>query len=263
VLPTAPPAQRRRSASADEAAALTRALGGRARLGVHDTAALLDPRGHRFQRLEWLGDSLLDHITAHHRLLAAGSSAPCCAGRSHADLVSDDDLAATVRGSGVLALLDWEPSPHRQADLVEACVAAAWLAGGWPDAVAVSATLVHGAFAADLRPLLHGNDPELPEPACSSVTFRRAATLGSYVLEAAASLHLVAVDPGDEGRLSTRRRPLLAGRRLLGRSGRGPGACRTGALDHRVDHVQAEVGLVQLRGGAARAVTVAQALLRG
>jgi hypothetical protein len=254
---TMPPPQRRRAASADEAAALARALGLRAPLRVHDAAALLDPRGHRFQRLEWLGDSLLDHVTAHHRVVVGRD---CCAGRSHAGLVSDHELAAAVSGAGLLDLLDWEPSEHRQADLVEACVAAAWLAGGWDAAVTAAATLVHAPFAADREQLLSGGARHRVAPLCTSGEFRRAATLGSYVLEAAASVHLVAVDPGDEGVLSDRRRPLLAGRRLL----RGVDArhgCATAPAEHRVDHLQAEVGLVQLRDGAVASLAAGQALL--
>lgn len=257
---TAPPPQRRRAASADEVIALGHALRTSAPLRPADVAALLDPRGHRFQRLEWLGDSLLDHVTAHHRLLAAERAAPCCAGRSHAGLVSDRELAATVDGSGVLDLLDWEPSEHRQADLVEACVAAAWLAGGWADALAAAATLVHDPFALDRDLLLHGA-PHRADPECSSEDFRRAATLGSFTLEAAASVHLVAVDPGDEGELTARRHPMLAGRRLLRESGvRVP--CPAVGADHHVDHIQAVVGMTQLRSGAVAAVAAAAGLLR-
>ncbi|WP_143425099.1 hypothetical protein [Geodermatophilus pulveris] len=255
------PAVRRGPATHDEAWALTRALGGRARLDLVDTAALLDPRGRHFQRLEWLGDSLLDHVTAHHRLLASARGAGCCSGRTHADLVSDDDLCAAVRGSGVLELLDWTPSAHRQADLVEACVAAAWLVGGWPDAAAAASRLVHPSFAAEAATLIEGSHPHLAEPPCSSELFRGAATLGSYVLEAAASLDLVARHPGDEGDLTARRHLLLAGGRLLPHARRPSGSCRSRGRRHLVDHVQASVGLEQLRAGADRAVAVARQLL--
>jgi hypothetical protein len=253
-----PPPQRRRSASAEEAVALARVLGLRGPLRVADAAALLDPRGHRFQRLEWLGDSLLDHVTALHRVLVPGRD--CCAGRTHAGLVSDRELAASVAGAGVLDLLDWRPSEHRQADLVEACVAAAWLAGGWDAAVSAAATLVHTPFAVDREQLLSGGARHRVAPPCSSGEFRRAATLGSYILEAAASVHLVAVDPGDEGVLTDRRRPLLTGRRLL-RSADERRSCGTASAEHRVDHLQAEVGLVQLRDGAVASLAAANVLL--
>ncbi|WP_040339569.1 hypothetical protein [Candidatus Blastococcus massiliensis] len=257
---TVPPPHRRRAASPDEALALARALGTTAPLRRSDVAALLDPRGHRFQRLEWLGDSLLDHVTAHHRVLVVEDGGECCAGRSHAGLVSDRDLAASVEDAGVLHLLDWRPGVRRRADLVEACVAAAWLAGGWADALAAAATLVHAAFARDRDRLLRGGAPHRPEPPCSSDDFRRAATLGSFTLEAAASVHLVAVDAGDEGELSARRHPLLAGRRLVREAGVRP-PCGPTSSGHHLDHVQALVGMAQLRDGAVAAVATASGVL--
>jgi hypothetical protein len=73
-------------------------------------------------------------------------------------------------------------------------------------------------------------------------------------------VHLVAVDPGDEGVLSDRRRPLLAGRRLL-RGADVRHGCATAPAEHRVDHLQAEVGLVQLRDGVVASLAAGQALL--
>jgi hypothetical protein len=260
VRTTSPPPVRRRGASTDEVAAVSAALGLRTSLWPDDAAALLDPRGDRFQRLEWLGDSVLDHLTAHHRALGDLRSAGCCTGRTQQQLVSDRALAHSVTVAGLVTLLDWAPSAHRRADLVEASVAAAWLAGGWHAALEAAAALVHGPFVADADALLLGADPGLAAPACASRAFRRLAHLGSYVLEGAAAAFLYTADPGDEGDLTRRRHPLLAGRRLVRTASPGP-SCGTPDVAHRVDHVQASVGLEQLRAGADRAADLAQRIL--
>lgn len=67
-----------------------------------DAAALLDPRGRHFQRLEWLGDSTLDVLVARHLLVAA-----CCPSRTQADLCSDRQLARRVRRERLACQLDW------------------------------------------------------------------------------------------------------------------------------------------------------------
>jgi hypothetical protein len=257
----APPPVQRGNASSAEVEKLSAALGVRTSLGVQDAVALLDPRGLRFQRLEWLGDSLLDHLTALHRVLVAEQDVACCADRSHSQLVSDRDLARAVRTSGLVPLLDWTPSAHRQADLVEACVAAAWLAGGWPDAVAAAAVLVHRPLAACTDVLVSGADPGLAEPDCGTPAFRRLAGLGSHVMEAAASTRLFHEDPGDEGELTARRHPMLAGRNVQHRAAVPAAGCPSRELDHRVDHVQAAVGREQLRAGADRALALARECL--
>ncbi|RBY83370.1 hypothetical protein DQ240_16925 [Blastococcus sp. TF02A-26] len=160
---------------------------------------------------------------------------------------------------GLVALLDWQPSAHRQADLVEAAVAASWLAGGWQAALETAATLVHPPLGADVDALLGGADPDLAAPACDSAAFRRLAHLGSYVLEAAAAEHLYGAGTHDEGALTARRRPLLAARWLT-RGDRADG-CRARDTDHRLDHVQARVGLEHLRRGAEPAVEQARSVL--
>ena len=257
----APPPLQRTVVSAAEIADLSAAIGVRIAVRPEDAVALLDPRGLRFQRLEWLGDSLLDHITALHRLLA-GADGTCCTHRSHAQLVSDRDLARAAGDCGLVNVLDWTPGAQRLADLVEACVAAAWLAGGWPEAVAAAAVLVHRPLEEHAGALVGGVEHRPAEPDCTTAAFRRLAELGSHVMEAAASTLLFSACDGDEGELTERRHPMLAGRNVWhrARSSRGAGGS-SGELAHRVDHLQAEVGHTQLCTGADAALAGARELL--
>ena len=232
-MTSTPPDLLREGSTPEERALLNAELG--VVVPVDDAPALLDPRGARFQRLEWLGDSLLDVLVARVR---AGDPS-----MSHADCTSDAALARTVASTGLPDRLDWRPSPGRLADLAEACVAAGHRAAGFFGARTVAVRLVSPALA----------EPGLP----AALTAKQAAEAGSHVLEAAAALLLFTLHTGeDEGALSRRRARLLDGDRVA-RHGDGQGT-----VEQQVDRLQAELGRVLVIRGEQAAVHAALPLLR-
>lgn len=182
-----PPDLLRTSATPEERALVCAQLG--VVVPAEDVPALLDPRGVRFQRLEWLGDSLLDVLVARWR---AGLAEP----PDLADVVSDEALGRRATASGLPALLDWQPTAHRLADLLEAAVAAGHRGSGFVGARTVAIRLVEPRLA----------EVRLPR----ELSPRRAAEAGASVLEAAAALLLFVRRPeADEGALSEERAALL------------------------------------------------------
>lgn len=233
-MTSTPPDLLRAGSTPEERALLNAELG--VVVPVDDAPALLDPRGARFQRLEWLGDSLLDVLVA--RVRAGDPDGP-----GHAAYTSDDALALSVATTGLPARLDWQPSPGRLADLVEACVAAGHRAAGFFGARTVAVRLVSPALA----------EPALPR----AFTPQQAAEAGSHVLEAAAALLLFTLHAGDdEGALSQRRARLLDSERVA-RHGNGEGT-----VEEQVDRLQAELGRVLVIRGEQAAVHAALPLLR-
>lgn len=245
-----PPGQQRRSATHEDAARLESLCG--VHFSLEDLPSLLDPRGLRFQRLEWMGDAVLDALLAQHRRTGPG----CCDDRSLAELCSDAALSERARGAGLAGALDWEPSPGRLADLVEALVGAAWMAGP-PAAVHVAEVLVHAGLT--LAPVL---PPAPARSACEAV--RPDAQLGSALLEAADSLLLMEELPeANEGELSTRRNDDISGYRLAER-GRRLGLVGECGRDqeHALDHVQAAIGRVGATEGVLPGLRLATRALR-
>lgn len=233
-MTTSPPDVLRSGTSPEERAFLSAQLG--VVVPVDDAPALLDPRGARFQRLEWLGDSLLDVVVARTR---AGTPDPA----PLADLVGDAALAASVARTGLPALLDWQPSPGRLADLAEAAVAVGHRAAGFFGARTVAVRLVSAGLT----------ETALPK----ELSPRQAAEAGAAVLEAAAALLLFVRHPGeDEGALSRRRGALLDTERVA-RSGDGEGTAA-----QQVDRLQAHLGRVLVVRGEQAAVHAALPLLR-
>lgn len=210
-----------------------------AQLGVvvpfDDAPALLDPRGARFQRLEWLGDSLLDILVARVR---AGDPS-----MSHEQCTSDEALGRTVATTGLPGRLDWQPSPGRLADLAEAAVAVGHRAAGFFGARTVAVRLV---------------SPDLAQPAVpKALTSAQAAEAGSHVMEAAAALLLFTRHADeDEGQLSQRRGRLLDSDRVARFA---PGE---GTVEERVDGLQAELGRILVIRGEQAAVHAALPHLR-
>ncbi|MDP9436278.1 MAG: hypothetical protein M3P93_14265 [Actinomycetota bacterium] len=231
---TAPPPHLRDGSTPEERALLSAQLS--VVVPVDDAPALLDPRGRRFQRLEWLGDSVLDVLVARHRAIHPDGS-------THADLTSDRSLAARVADTGLPDLLDWQPGPERLADLVEAAVAVGHRAAGWFGARTVAVRLVSHDLAQTALP--------------RALTPRQATEAGASVLEVAASLLLFARYPAaDEGELSRRREPLLSAQRLS-RHADGDGSVESGA-----DRLQAELGRVLVVRGEQAAVEAALPYVR-
>ncbi|MCZ3387104.1 MAG: hypothetical protein LH630_09115 [Actinomycetia bacterium] len=164
----------------------------------HDGAlrAVRDGRGRQFQRLEFVGDSVLDVILAVH----AWTEPRCtgCAGPEVTNPASDSRLAEVASRAGLGSWLEWRASAERIADLVETCIAACWLSGGWPQAARFVAGLVHPVSAATVQALVSGM--------AGLEAGRVGRRAGSALLELAAGDSVTDAYPeADEGELSTRR----------------------------------------------------------
>ena len=159
--------------------------------------AVRDGRGREFQRLEFVGDSVLDVILTTHQWIE-----PDCSACAHeAPDASDHALAAAASAVGLGAWLEWQASPERIADLVETCVAACWLSGRWVQASTFVSYVVHPVGPATVGTLRNGSAVGLPG--------RAARRVGSAVLELAAAFGVYLSLPDvDEGTLSTRRATL-------------------------------------------------------
>ncbi len=214
-------------------------------LREQDWPCLLDPRGLRFQRLEWLGDSVLDALLSLH--VRGGST--CAPDEDYSALCSDAALGRRAAQVGLDDVLDWTPGPQRLADAVEALVGAAWLVA--PDAAAVCASvLVHEGLATG------------PVPAQQDI--RRDARLGAAVLEAASAIGLFSredLQAVDEGELSRRRAGHIAGDRLLRQAKQRGWSVGRGAAEDRLDVVQARIGVVAASAGLEAGIDLATELL--
>lgn len=158
--------------------------------------AVRDGRGRTFQRLELLGDSVLDVILTVHEW--AEPRCPSCAQHAATAAASDDLLAAAAGEIGLGSWLEWRASAERLADLVETCVAACWLSGRWVQAAQFVTSVVHPAAGASVAALVKGAPGLEPGKAA-----RRA---GSALLELAAADAVANAYPdADEGELSERR----------------------------------------------------------
>lgn len=166
--------------------------------------AVRDGRGRTFQRLEFLGDSVLDLLLAVHAAVTPG-----CPGRADGPhpgdpfhLATDHRLAAAARSAGLGGWLEWEASDERLADLVETCTAVAWRSGGWAAAVRLTDAVVHPVGSAVLAVLAGA----AAGPAVAADEERR---LGAALLELAAAAEAYAALPtGDAGALSQHRAQL-------------------------------------------------------
>lgn len=161
--------------------------------------AVRDGRGRSFQRLEFLGDSVLDVILTVHRW--AEPICVSCTPHDAAEAASDLHLAHAASRAGLGRWLEWRASDERIADLVETCVAACWVSGRWNQSAGFVSQVVHPVGQATVRALTVGD--ARCEPG------RAARRVGSALLELAAADGVVRAFPGaDEGELSTRRATL-------------------------------------------------------
>jgi dsRNA-specific ribonuclease len=162
--------------------------------------ALRDARGRTFQRLEFLGDPLLELVEGLVDVVVAGAVP------QHRS-TTDDALARQAAALGVQDWLEWTPSAQRLADLVEAVAGAAFLTGGWRAIGSVYQRL-RGPLPSDVLALLAAAEPRVaPDPEVEAATDRAHASLGASVLEVAATLEVYRGFPAaDEGELSAQRR---------------------------------------------------------
>ena len=209
-------------------------------------------RGRDFQRLELIGDSILELVVHAHSVID-GPGCPFCEGRADR-FTTDAHLGELAREIALGDWLDWSPSEHRLADLVEACAGATWVSGGWSQVVQFVAAELHPLSTDEQRRLLHGGAQVHPEAPA-----RAREILGAAILEAAASTAAYRHDLlGDEGDLSRIKARMLSGEHVLGR-------CRESRWVHRTlrtrrfdrDDVERELANNLLEHGIASAVTIA------
>lgn len=213
-------------------------------------------RGREFQRLELIGDSLLE-VVLHAHSVIVGPSCPHCAGRADR-YTTDANLAVIGRAAGLGDWLDFTPSDHRLADLVEACAGAVWVSGRWPRLVALIDSEVHPLDAAEQRRLLHGGSMVHPDAPA-----RAREILGAAILEAAASTSAYQRYPeASEGDLSRVKARLLASEHVVGRCRDSRWVRRSLRTRHFVrDDVERLLANDLLSHGLASAVTIAWPLV--
>lgn len=182
------------------------AVFGSDRPGAADQIALRDARGVRFQRLEFLGDSVLDLLALRHLVAwtVAGARPPCCA-RQWFD-PTDHELGIVARAHGLTALADWPLVDQRAADLVEASVAAGFLALDWAGALSFAALRIHPV---DAMPTGGRGDPAAHR--------RVVCELGSQVFDTYSTQQVFSLQSdADEGILSQARAALITNQRRAG-----------------------------------------------
>jgi dsRNA-specific ribonuclease len=157
--------------------------------------AVRDGRGRQFQRLEFLGDSVLDVVLNVHHWVEPRCS--FCARAGQMSEASDHHLAEDALRAGLGEWLEWRASHERIADLVETCIAACWLTGRWPQAFHFVRAVVHPIGERTLQALVTGVAGEAG---------RAARRVGSAILELeSAWIVYHALPEASEGVLSTSR----------------------------------------------------------
>lgn len=108
-----------------------------------DAIALRDARGKHFQRLEFLGDAILNLIAVRHLSLwhMHGSKPSCCQPKEFS--TTDRALGRIGRLDPFREIPDWSVSPARSADLVEATVGASFVRHGWQGAIRLAELRIH------------------------------------------------------------------------------------------------------------------------
>ena len=202
-----------------------------------------------FERLEWLGDSVLDVLAARAVSLTAPVEASADAiHHAHSDLVSDRVMSRAALRFDLPQISPAlrpgrfdDPDPvHRLGDSVEAWIGGAWVSGGWAAATEAARLVPLLAYSEDLlvepascptlplnpapaalRTWLHGqgwtpHDANWINVVGSPVPFRRRlVAAGAACIEQAAGAWLFARHPQhDEGRLSRERDKVTSPERL-------------------------------------------------
>jgi dsRNA-specific ribonuclease len=223
--------------------------------------AIRDARGRTFQRLEFLGDPLLELMEGLVDVVVAAAV-------PQHDATTDHALSRQARALGAADWLEWSPSDQRLADLVEAVAGAAYLTGGWR-AVGALAQRLRGPLPPAVLDLLDApadGPQELTDLPAGTTIDRAYAALGASVLEASATLAVYDLDPdADEGALSALRRERHVTRRIaawarthgadLGLDPLLDDAPLSDAVEHRL-------GSLATIHGPAAAIAVADRILR-
>ena len=209
-------------------------------------------RGQEFQRLELIGDSILE-VVLHAHSVITGPGCPYCGGRADT-FTTDAHLGELAREIDLGDWLEWSPSEHRMADMVEACVGATWVSGRWPQVISFVAAELHPLTVDERRRLLHGGAQVHPEAPA-----RAREILGAAILEAAASTSAYRLHPeADEGGLSKVKARMLSSEHVLGRCRESRWvrrSLRTRRFDR--DDVERQLATNLLAHGLASAITIA------
>jgi len=216
--------------------------------------ALRDARGQEFERLEFVGDSVLDVVLAVHTV-AEPSCSRCRSVDGHVTrLATDARLGRHARTHGLGQWLEWEASDDRLADLVEACAAVSFLAGSWSQVVAYINTVVH--------PMSHVTGELLARGWVGADAPAAPRGVGSALLELAAALTVFSRLPdADEGELSTRRAALHRASRVADHARQRHLVDGRGADAVVSDRVEVLLARELLRRGADAAVQQAVTVL--
>jgi dsRNA-specific ribonuclease len=250
--------------------------------------ALLDPRGHLFQRLEYVGDALLDVAVLRVLVLVQPWDEPSLLFVSveQQALVSDHALGRVAARRGLPDVRTFDASRHRLADRIEAAIGAAWADSGVAAAERVADRLVvtpglrhlprtsgppagGGDTGYEDAARLCGHDPRDPAwfgaAAAGGARRRRLAVVGNAVLEAAFSTAQYVDDPlATEAQMSEGRRTAMSNASLAGRAHELGLMERPDDADDRrsvADEVQALVGAVVFDGGLAAGLGAAASVL--
>lgn len=196
--------------TADERAAITKVLG-----ALPDSLLfpLRDARGQDFQRLEFLGDAVLELVVRFHALVA-GSACDLCQGDAD-QMVTDEALASAASSSDFGEWLEWEASTDRLADLIEACAGAVWLTSGWKGLGEFVNTIVHPITPLTAQHFVTGWGASIETGG------RRASEIvGASIIETAAARIAFSQHSGNEHQLTNTRNRLYASRRVVERAER-------------------------------------------
>jgi len=257
--PETPPPRLRVDVSAAERAAIEEVTGA---LPLPALRAVRDGRGREFQRLEFLGDSVLDVVVSVHA--ASDPQCPHCArsGGNVARLVTDAALAARAEEIHLGSWLEWRASTERLADLTEACIAAAWIAGGWAQAIAVVQRMVHplGDMAAIFAGSFDGN---FDANTVATVNPGRASRrVGAAFLELAGASSAFNSDPtADEAKLSAMRAAVHRAERVAQFAQRSRLVATDGEASQVSDRVEEQIAQLLWSQGADSALTLADRAL--
>jgi dsRNA-specific ribonuclease len=249
--------------------------------------ALLDPRGHLFQRLEYVGDALLDAVLLRELVQVQPWSEPSLAflNGEQQELVSDHALGRVAARRGLPDVRTFTASRHRLADRVEASIGAAWADSGIEAAEhVVDRLVVTPGLAAFPRHAgrpegcdgdrfldaarLCGHDPVTSAwyaaAAAGGAPRRRLAAVGNAVLEAACATAQYLDDPiATEAVMSEERRVATSNAVLAGRA-HELGLVVSGEAEDRravADEVQALVGAVTMDAGTRAGLGVGAGVL--
>jgi len=249
--------------------------------------ALVDPRGHLFQRLEYVGDAILDSVVLQSLVRIEPWSEPdlsVISGEQQA-LVSDHALGKVAARRGLPDVRAFQASHHRLADRIEASIGAAWADTGIAAAEIVATRLVvapglrHVVLRGDVpesdgddryetAARVCGHDPREPAwygaAAAGGPARRRLAAVGNAVLEAAFSTAQYVESPwATEAEMSEERRSATSNAVLAERAHDLGLVDGRDATDRRsvADEVQALVGAATMDGGMVAGLEVAAGVL--